>query len=345
MESDMKTFPVLEVKGSAIEMGRQHGREAAPLIHRYLKWIERLTGKSRGELCANALRFAPYIQKLSPRYLEEVKGLAEGARIGFAEAMLCQARAEASRTWDGACTAFALTRSATAGGRPLAGQNQDLEPEYAEVAVVLRVQPSDGRPRATMLTFAGQLGYAGMNEHGVCNFVNALYGYRWRPGLPYYPLRRAILEQKSVADCVALLRRFRACSAVNLVMADGGGAIADVECRPEGVEVFHDEHPDARLHTNHYLAAPFLRFEDNTLPDSVPRLSRMREMVRRSWGTITAEALRQMLGDHDGSPAGICRHGSVSMDSVAGYIAEPAAGRFHVRRGHGCDGTWSTYSV
>ena len=42
-----------------------------------------------------------------------------------------------------------------------------LEPDYADAAIVLSVKPTDGRPRAVMLTFAGQLGYAGMNEHGV----------------------------------------------------------------------------------------------------------------------------------------------------------------------------------
>jgi hypothetical protein len=31
-------FPLLEVSGSAYEMGYQHGAQAAPLIKRYLAW-------------------------------------------------------------------------------------------------------------------------------------------------------------------------------------------------------------------------------------------------------------------------------------------------------------------
>ena len=189
------------------------------------------------------MRFLPFIQKFSSAYIDEIFGLAEGARLPISQALLCQVRAEASRAWDGGCTAFALTGEATAGGITLAGQNQDLESEYEDVAIILRVRPTDGRPSAVMFTFAGQLGYAGMNQYGVSNFVNALYNYRWRPGLSYYPIRRVLLEQRTVDDCVRLLRAHRACSAANLVLADRHGRIADVECRPEGVELYPDSNP------------------------------------------------------------------------------------------------------
>jgi isopenicillin-N N-acyltransferase-like protein len=338
-------FPFVEAGGTSFQMGYQHGKQAEPIIRRYLAWISRLTGKSLSELETNAVRFLPYIKKFSPAYVDEIFGLAEGARISISQAVLCQVRAEASRTWDGGCTAFALTGAATAGGITLSGQNQDLESEYEEVAIVLKVRPGDGRPRAVMFTFAGQLGYAGMNQHGVSNFVNALYNYRWRPGLSYYPIRRVLLEQRSVDDCVSLLRATRACSAANLVLADSGGRITDVECRPEGVAVYPDSNPAVRLHTNHYVTREFQRFEDGTLPDSVPRLQRVRELVAQHWGRITVDTMKQILSDHAGEAAGICRHGAVNMHSISGYIAEPSNGVLHVRRGHGCAGHWTAYRV
>jgi acyl-CoA:6-aminopenicillanic acid acyl transferase len=341
----MNEFPFVEARGSAFQMGLQHGRQAEPLIRKYLEWIEKLTGLQREQLRRNALRFLPYIRKLSPHYVEEIFGLAEGARLEMADAVLCQARAEAAHRWDSACTAFALTGRATADGYPLAGQNQDLESEYADVAIVLHVQPEDGRPPAIMFTFAGQLGYAGMNHFGVCNFVNALYNFQWRPALPYYPLRRVLLEQSSVDGCIRVLRRHPACSAANFVMADGQGKIADVECRPEGMAIYPDHDPDARLHTNHYVTREFAKCEDGTLPDSQPRLARVQALVRKSWGSITVDTMKEILADHDGGASAICRHGGVRMHSVAGYIAEPAKGLLHVRCGHGCDGNWKSYRV
>src|SRR4029077_10297767 len=168
----------------------QHGKQAATLIQRYLLWIQKLTRKPLPELCANAARFLPLIENLNAAYVKEIRGLADGAGLSFEEALLCQARAEASQTWEGGCTAFALAREATADGHVLAGQNQDLEPEYSDSAILLKVTPNDGRPRALMFTFAGQLGYSGMNQFGVATFTNALYNFRWNPGLPFYPLKR-----------------------------------------------------------------------------------------------------------------------------------------------------------
>jgi isopenicillin-N N-acyltransferase-like protein len=338
-------FPLIEVAGGAYEMGSQHGEQARPLVKKYLVWIERITGMSRDRLCRNATSFLPAMERLSPKLLEEIRGLADGAGISFPEALLCQARAEASNSWDGGCTAFALRGAATAGGIVLAGQNQDLEPEYADVAILLRVRPNDGRPRALMFTFAGQLGYSGMNEHGVCHFANALYGSKWQPGLPHYPLKRLILEQKTVQEAVGLLEKHRTCSAANLVLADRRGSIGDLEIRPEATVRFDDDHADRRLHTNHYLTSPFVRFEDNQLSDSRPRLERIRTLVSEAWGRIEVDTMKAFLADHQGDPGGICRHGERGLHSISGYIAEPVKGILHVRRGHGCLGTWKAYDV
>ncbi len=76
-----KEFPLITVSGNSFEMGYQHGRQAAPLIQKYISWIERFTGKPRAELAAAAMRFLPMIQKLNRAYVDEVMGLAEGAQI------------------------------------------------------------------------------------------------------------------------------------------------------------------------------------------------------------------------------------------------------------------------
>lgn len=339
------TFPVVEVSGSAYDMGYQHGAQAADLIRRYLLLIERLTRLSRARLCRNAMTFLPRMEALSPAFVAEVRGLADGAGISFEEAVLCQARAEAGQVAEGGCTAFAITGQATTDGQPLAGQNQDLDPEYADVALILRVKPTDGRPRAILFTFAGQLGYCGLNEHGLTHFANALYDFQWQPGLPHYPLKRVMLEQQTIEQCVDLLAQHRTCSAANVVLADGQGRIADVEVRPEGIAPFRDDDSDWLIHANHYLTPQYAAFETNSLPDSCPRLDRMRLLIREQWGRLDVETMKTILADHQGDPGGICRHGAARMHSISGYIAEPAKRLFHIRRGHGCLGSWQSYEV
>ena len=344
-EHTSHTFPVVEVSGNAYEMGYQHGTQASDLIRSYLRLIERLTNLPRDILCRNAMAFLPRMETLSPAFVEEVRGLANGAKISFEEAVLCQARAEAGQVSEGGCTAFAITGQATTDGQPLAGQNQDLEPEYADVAIILRVKPNDGRPKAIMFTFAGQLGYCGMNEYGLTHFANALYDFNWQPGIPHYPLKRVMLEQHTVDQCVDLLAQHRACSAANAVIADSQGGIADVEVRPEGISRFEDDHTDWLIHANHYLTPDYAPYETNSLPDSCPRLERMRLLIREQWGRLDVDTIKSILADHEGDPGGICRHGEAKMHSISGYIAEPTKRLFHVRRGHGCLGSWKTYEV
>ena len=278
-----------------------------------------------------------------------MRGLADGAGISFEQALLCQVRDEAARVTgaagrDQGCTAYAFTGSATADGQPLAGQNLDLEPEFEDLGIVLRVQPNDGRPQALMFTYAGQLGYAGMNEYGLAHFNNTLYNYTWRLALPRQPLKRVLLEQRTVAECVTVLERWRVCSAANTVLCDRQ-SIADIEIRPEACAVWPGDHPDARLHTNHYLTTEFTVHETDTVADSRSRLDRLAALSGGAWGRITVEMIKGWLADHAGDPAGICRHGAGGWHTIAGYIAEPAKGLFHIRRGHGCTGNWQTYEV
>jgi hypothetical protein len=338
-------WPLVEVSGSSYEMGYQHGAQVSDLIGKYLVWIDKLTGKGRDELCRNAMAFLPLMAKLSSDFVEEIRGLADGAGISFEEAVLCQARGEAAKVSDEACTAFALTGKATRNGVTLAGQNQDLAPEYADVAILLRVNPSDERPRALLFTFAGQLGYSGMNEHGIAHFANALYDCPWQMGLPHYPVKRVCLEQTSLADCLTILQKHPTCSAGNMVFCSGEGDIADYEIRPEGPVVYAGDDPDCIVHANHYQSAEYQDYETNSLSDSCPRADRMSELLGEVYGGVTVDTMKAILADHEGDPAAICRHGAESMISVSGYIADATNRVLHVRRGHGCTGSWTEYDV
>jgi hypothetical protein len=340
----MHSFPLVEVSGDARQMGYQHGAQAAELIGKYLFWIEKMCGRSRQELIPGAMELLPYIQDFSPLYVEEIRGLAQGADISFEEALLCQVRGEAARAAPDGCTAFAFSGAATLDGQPLAGQNQDLPPEFADLGIVLHLKPTDGRPRAMTFTFAGQLGYMGTNQHGVSHFANGLNG-PWQPGLPHYPLKRVLLEQQNVEQCLKILEQRRTCSCANMVFCDGKGTIADVEIRPDRVYTYDDEDPDCRLHTNHWLVPATAQTQPAFASESKHRLERLRHLVQAKWGKITTTHLKAVLADHKGDPGAICRHGEGGTHSVAGYIAEPARGLFHVRRGHGCSGTWTSYTV
>ncbi len=340
-------FPLIEAAGDHRQIGIQFGQAAADGIRQFLSLILRGARSarhwSRPETLRYAMTFMPLFERHCPHLLPEISGLAEGAGISFAEALLLQLRAEVIRVGED-CSAFALSRAATADGRVLAGQNSDMSPEMEELGVLLKVSPANG-PRLLMFTFPGLLGYHGMNSHGVAHFANALPGRPWKMALPHYPLKRLLLETGSVQDCLRLMQRVPVCSTGNYVLADGQGNIGDAELTPEGCQPWSGE-GDWLVHTNHFLTAMYARPADKELPnyeESVHRYERFGHLVRQRTGSLDVAALQEILSDHAGYPTSLCRHHSGK--TIASLISEPERGRLHVAVGNPCRQSYSTYAL
>ncbi|WP_234443227.1 C45 family autoproteolytic acyltransferase/hydolase [Streptomyces cellulosae] len=105
-----------------------------------------------------------------------------------------------------------------------------------------------------MLSFAGLLGYLGVNSRGLAVGLNLVLGGRWSPGVPPYLAIRHILDiATSVESAVAALRSLPFASSRTIVLADA----TETAC----VEVIGGEHrvmtaPES-VHTNHFLAPDF----------------------------------------------------------------------------------------
>jgi len=338
-------FPIIEINGTPFEMGYQHGVQLSNTIQKYLIWIEKLTQMSLGTLSDHAKKFIPLLKEFSPSYFEEMKGLAKGANLTIEEAALCQLRAEAVHKIDGGCTAFAIKGDATVDGNVIAGQNQDLSSEYTDISVIIKINPQKPVPKSILFTFAGQLGYAGMNDAGIAQFANSLYDFKWKSGISHYPLRRSFLEQTNTTDCLNIIQKTPICSAANVLIVDKQNNILDVEILPgKNQNDIIEEKSKVLIHTNHYLSKKYIK-RQTELPDSPYRLNRMEYLINEKWGTIDTNVMKNILADHENNPSGICRHGGNDMHSISGYIAEPSKHLFHIRYGHGCTGTWKTFTI
>ncbi len=349
-------YPFFRVRGTPRDLGRQHGEQARGRIRGFLDYLGRLLGLSRERLRGRALRFLPLFERHCPHLVDEVRGLAEGAAVPLAEALAVQVRGELGFIADGGCTTFVIAPRGTAAGQVLIGQNSDIEPELEEFAYVLRLEP-EGRPAVLMWTFGGMVGYHGLNGAGVAHFANALGGGpAWKMGLPHYPVKRLMLEQRSLDAVFALLRRVPVCSSGNYVLCDGGGRIADVELTPDGFAQLGDRGEGFIAHSNHFVCGPYAcpATDAASVPDSFPRLARMRALLAGRSGRLTVEDLKGFLADHEGQPTSICRHPHAGPDhpsvsargrTTASLIAESAAGRLHVSRGNPCQVAYATYRL
>ena len=333
-----------------------HGQQAKDCIRGYLDYLQTSLKISRESMRKRAERFEPLFGRHCPHLLEEVVGLAEGAGIHRLDALAAQLRGELNGVSEDACTTFVVRRGQTADGGTLIGQNSDNPAELMDYAYVLRLAPESG-PRILMWTFGGMLGYHGINEHGVAHFANSLGGGpAWKLALSHYPVKRMMLEQRSLTDVRRLLRDVPVCSNGNYVLCDGLGEIADIELTSEGPCEIPDDGLGAFVHSNHYVCQPHACSENfaRSLPDSFPRLKRMQALVRGRLGQLTVDDLKNILSDHDGHPTGICRHPHDGPDNpvlpssgrtVASIIAEPDRGCLHVARGNPCEAAFATYQL
>ncbi|MSS71586.1 MAG: hypothetical protein EXS64_08860 [Candidatus Latescibacteria bacterium] len=337
-------FPFVRVKGSRYAMGRQHGEIAGERVRRFIDLLLNGAKVSLEEGGRRAMRFLPLFERFSPGLVEEVRGLADGAKVSFEEALLLQVRGEIAGVTPEGCTAFALSREVTRTGQVIAGQNSDMGREIEAVGIVLCVEPEDG-PKALMYTFAGHLGYHGINSRGVGHFANALYGPAWRFALPHYPLKRRFLELSTADACVQTLMTTPVCSAGNYVLCDGEGRIRDVEVTPTGCDVVEAE-DGFIVHANHFVSPKLKAQEKGGLADSCPRHDRLKALVAEARGRIDAETMMRFLSDHAGHPTSICRHGGPGeMKTAASLVAEPERGVLHVCKGNPCEGTYKAYAM
>src|SRR5262245_22840912 len=99
-------YPLFEASGSHRELGRCHGEQAREQIRGFVDYLGGSLKLARDELHARALRFLPLFERHTPHLVDEIRGLAEGAVVSFAEALAAQVRGELTHVHPEGCTAF-----------------------------------------------------------------------------------------------------------------------------------------------------------------------------------------------------------------------------------------------
>lgn len=346
----LEQFPFISVSGSPCERGRQYGRQAALRVRRsaalYGQTLSALghDAASRSRLIRS---FADSIEDFSPHYLDEMRGIAEGAGIDLESVVMINARTEvvalARAERDGraglepadGCTGALILPERSANGHLIHGQNWDWRTECIDTAVVLRVRRDDGPDFLTFVE-AGGLARSGFNGAGVSITANYLESDRdfKTAGVPLSLIRRKVLEQTHFALAIqAVATTPKSCSNnIMLGMAEGFGI--DFECAPDEAFAIYPGDDGLIVHANHWVHEAALGKLRETGTDSLPesryRDWRVRKLLNRK-PMLDRHDLVQSLLDDFGTPYAVCRPARAgSLGSVAATVAmvvmEPAVG-------------------
>jgi isopenicillin-N N-acyltransferase like protein len=362
--------PRIRVEGTYYERGRQYGAQARAQVHLSVQAYQRVFAYYAGwdwpAVRRAAAAFEAPIAAFRPAYLDEMRGIADGAGLDVADVLAINVRTEVMyaakarqaplaarvRELPAECSAFAVVPAPRAGGgqaATLLGQNWDWLLHSAQTLIVLEARPDDG-PAFVTVVEAGLLAKAGLNAAGLGLVTNALVtdADTGAPGLPYHVLLRAILDCATVTEALEVLQAGMRSSSANYLIAHASGAALDVEAAPGDFTRLYPQFPDhgLLLHTNHFLS-PRLHPVDVSLwamPSSAVRLQRLRAGAA---GSATLDHFRALLADHADYPHSICRHPDPHDHpleqgaTIASVLMDLTARRLWLAPGNPCQAPYS----
>ena len=345
-----KHFPVLTLEGDAYECGMQHGAGAeervAKTIEIYLSAFDQQAGLGLAEVRERARGYAERIEALDADVMEEIRGIAEGARQQVEDIIAVNCRTEllfgalAGTQPASECTTIVALPSATQEKRLLVGKNWDWRNPCVDAVVVLRVRQR-GKPRLCLVVEAGMIGRDGFNEHGIVVCGNLLVSNedKGKVGVPIPILRRRILHATHYYEAIdALVRAPRGASG-NYVIAHRDGVAIDFETTPDNVYMVYPER-GLLTHANHFQSpvAHATGVAKYYTADSLYRDVRARQLLEPKIGAITAEDMKAVLRDQFGAPRAICRSphdypGHVPTMTIASLLFDPFSEAMEVAPG------------
>jgi len=336
-------YPLIDVAGTPKEMGFAHGRQLRTRIHATVDAMRARVGSEPYEASWRDFQATlAYCRTHVPDLVEEMEGIAEGAAVDFREVFNINAHLDLlvwkrliwdtqDEIGDDACSSHAVaTRSEV-----LLGWNGDDWTGWMDCGAVVRGRPVEGEP-FVYWSLAGSVGRPGMNLHLALG-ANSLPSRRWRAdGLLYPMVSRRLLACRTAEEGIAVFRRYTRCCAMNYMIADRAGHLADIESDTEKVALLEPEDREWTpylLHTNCYLDPDLAGREVD--PDAeCPRLTAARRLYREG-SPSDVPGVRAIQADHTG---GICVHRD-DVCTIVSFVAEVCAGRFHVIRGNPCTGS------
>jgi len=308
-----QSLPLIRIKGSPRERGQQQGESARPQIvralDRYRTVIPKATKLTWEEALRETQKFLPYSEEAFPQFVEEIRGIAEGASVPFHEIWILNCYEELTdvqhRMWG--CTSLSVRSDHTADGHVLLAHNEDWNSVDHDTVYLVHAEPDDG-PAFIGMTYGPLLANIGLNAEGIAVAINSVYPNDGRVGVPRILFSRAVLSACTIGQAIrACVPKLRA-GGYNYLLADAHGELYSVETSATTHDILYG-HGGWLAHTNHYLAPKMQALEEpGTYAGSHVRLNRVQRLLKVQFGGVTVEGLQDILRDHVNYPNSVCGH-------------------------------------
>lgn len=259
-------------------MGRQFVHQIQRMICEHAEFQMRLrpfvrTAKGRTRLAA----FQSIIEESYPQYIDELKGIADGAGCAFEDLFILHLRGELLPHETKADLAGCSTCFSPGHNGVILGHNEDASLAFCNELFLAHVI-IPGETRFTAMCYPGFLpgNAVGWNETGIFHSINITALLNPQPGIGRYFAARSLLEAVSIDDGIQRISRKPQASGFNYTLCDTH------HHRVYNVEIAHDQVDVQRLcsphfHTNHYVYLEAIN--QYVSPSSSKRLAFGRKMI------------------------------------------------------------------
>jgi len=351
--------PLIEVAGTNREMGQQIGEARREQVRHSVENAHVLIEQSYNTLelswaGANnqARKYLPFAEERYPQYVDELRGIAEGAGVSFDDVMVVNAMEAV--TMDALhltrCTSFAVNEQRTADGHVLLAHNEDWIPEDENDVYVISAKPKDEPPFLAM-TYGALLPNVGFNAYGIAQAIDSVYPNDSRIGIPRLVVARAVLASRRISGALGRTLISHRAAGYNHLLVHESGEMYAVEVSARRFDILHGT--DGYItHTNHYLSPTMKEIEKDPeeLISSRVRYFRANRLLRDS-STHTIKTLQTIQKDHVNLPNSICNHNIAGIDpmdresTITALVIDLTAREMHIVWGNPCQNTYHTYHL
>ena len=333
------SLPQLTLRGSHAQVGAGIGRALRRQIHVAVEAARADLQQQGLDEAALGERMAPSLEaagRHTPQLLEELRARADAAGVPFA--LMAYLSAGGLPPHVGGCTSVAVRRE---GGGLLLGHTEDaLLPTPDELflldAEVTQASPFAGHLLALCYVHALPGCSAGLNAHGLAVLMDYLPDPDARAGLGMDFVARALLAQPSVEAALDFLARTPRGGSGNVLLAQGE-RVVNLELTSTRMARVEVGAAQGWAHANHFLDPVLAAAAGEPQADSLPRLSRARELAHPG---LDAEGMKRLLSDRVGAPDSICR-----ARTLGAFVAELPSGEVQVCWGEPEWGTWTRHRL
>jgi isopenicillin-N N-acyltransferase-like protein len=351
--------PLIEVAGTHNEMGRQIGEACRSQVQHSIENAHVLIDQSYNQLeltwdgaRIQARKYLPFAEERYPQYVDEMRGIAEGANVGFDDVMTLNTMEAV--TMDALhltrCTSFAVNDEHTADGHVLAAHNEDWVPEDEDDMYVISARPVDDPPFLAM-TYGGLLPNVGFNAYGIAQLIDSVYPTDSRIGIPRLVVARAILSSRRISGAIGRALVQHRAAGYNHLIVHESGELYSIEVSARRFDILYGL-DGYMVHTNHYLSPQMKEIESDPeeLLSSRVRYFRASRLIRQTQ-SHSMKSLQAIQKDHVNIPNSICNHnidGTDPLDrekTISSMVIDLTAREMHISWGNPCQNVYHTYHL